>query len=121
MRVCMEQVYTTTLVTAWTFGAHCRAGARLDTGGSEIVALPEFGYGSRRRIAQGLRRADWSDPGELEAAIRRSRPSAVVYGVPTQTVSQMRDLTRDPALRATLERSYVRREVGEFTVWLRAE
>ena len=90
-------------------------------GGSEIVALPEFGYGSRRRIAQGLRRADWSDPGELEAAIRRSRPSAVVYGVPTQTVSQMRDLTRDPALRATLERSYVRREVGEFTVWLRAE
>jgi hypothetical protein len=90
-------------------------------GGAEIVALPEFGYAARRRLAQGVRRAVWSDPGELEAVIRRSRSPAVVYGVPTQTVSQMRGLTRHPALQATLERSYVRHEVGEFTVWLRTE
>jgi hypothetical protein len=89
--------------------------------GAEIVALPEFGYAARRRLAQGVRRAVWSDPGELEAVIRRSRSPAVVYGVSTQTVSQMRDLTRHPALQATLERSYVRHEVGEFTVWLRTE
>jgi hypothetical protein len=89
--------------------------------GAEIVALPEFGYAARRRLAQGVQRAVWSDPGELEAVIRRSRSPAVVYGVSTQTVSQMRDLTRHPALQATLERSYVRHEVGEFTVWLRTE
>lgn len=86
---------------------------------SEILALPEFGYKTGRRIVPGMRRDLWSDPESLEKVIRQGKPSAIVYGLPTHTISQLRDLSGDSRLNATLERAYRRVDVGEFTVWLR--
>lgn len=87
--------------------------------GSEILALPEFGYKSGRRIVAGMRREFWSDSESLEKVIRLEKPSAVVYGLPTHTILQLRGFAADPRLRATLERAYSPVDVGEFTVWLR--
>ncbi|MBI2217759.1 MAG: hypothetical protein HYU51_10710 [Candidatus Rokubacteria bacterium] len=87
---------------------------------SAILALPEFGYHSRRRIVPGAGRHTWGDARAIEALVRGSAPSAVVYGLPTHTVVQMRGLSTDPALASTLGRGYRRIDVGEFTVWLPA-
>lgn len=87
--------------------------------GSEILALPEFGYKSGRRIVAGMRREFWSDSESLEKVIRLEKPSAVVYGLPTHMILQLRGFAADPRLQATLERAYSRVDVGEFTVWLR--
>ncbi len=87
--------------------------------GSEILALPEFGYKSGRRIVAGMRRDLWSEPESLEKVIRQGKPSAVVYGLPTHMIPQLRGLVGDARLKATLERAYRRVDVGEFTVWLR--
>jgi 4-amino-4-deoxy-L-arabinose transferase-like glycosyltransferase len=87
--------------------------------GSEILALPEFGYKSGRRTVPGMKREFWSDPESLEKVIRQEKPSAVIYGLPTHTILQLRGLVSNPQLGATLERAYSRVDVGEFTVWLR--
>jgi len=87
--------------------------------GSEILALPEFGYKTGHRIVLGMRRDLWSDPESLEKVIRQGKPSAIVYGLPTHTISQLRGLASNLRLQATLERAYYRIDVGEFTVWLR--
>lgn len=87
--------------------------------GSQILALPEFGYKSGRLIVAGMRRDLWNDSEGLEKIIRQGKPSAVIYGLPTHTISQLRSLVGDPRLQATLERAYNRIDIGEFTVWLR--
>jgi hypothetical protein len=86
---------------------------------AEILALPEFGYVTGRRIIRGVDQAAWSDPGRLAEKIREARPSAVVYGLPTLTVSEMRGVVESATLRATLEGDYRRVDVGDFTVWSR--
>lgn len=87
--------------------------------GSEILALPEFGYKSGRRIVAGMRREFWSDTKSLEKVIQQGKPSAVVYGLPTHTILQLRGLIGDSRFQSALEQTYSRVGVGEFTVWLR--
>jgi hypothetical protein len=87
---------------------------------AEIVALPEFGYASRRPIIRGILRRHWSDPDALAALVRDRAPAAVVYGLPTHTVEQVRGLEQHPGLRASLGGGYKRHDVGEFTVWVLA-
>jgi hypothetical protein len=87
--------------------------------GGELVALPEFGYAARRPILRGLLRRAWSEPDALAALVRERQPAALVYGLPTHTVGQVRDLNMHTELRAALiEGGYRRRDVGEFAVWL---
>jgi hypothetical protein len=101
-------------------GDFTRAVALLTTPpAGEIVALPEFGYASRRPIIRAMRRAYWSDPGALATLVRDRAPAALVYGLPTHTVEQLRGLDTHAALRAELAGGrYRRHDVGEFAVWL---
>jgi hypothetical protein len=85
----------------------------------ELVALPEFGYAARRPILRGLVRRAWNEPGALAALVRERQPAALVYGLPTHTVGQVRDLNMHAELRAALiDGGYRRHDVGEFAVWL---
>lgn len=83
----------------------------------EILALPEFGYATRRPIVRGMLRRHWNDPGVLAALVRDRAPAALVYGLPTHTVEQVRRLEAHAGLRASLASGYRRHDVGEFTVW----
>ena len=87
--------------------------------GSAILALPEIGYQTQHRIVRGMTRLTWNDPPRLAEIISVERPSAVVYGLPTHTIGQMRALLSDPVITASLQLGYRRIDVGEFTVWLR--
>jgi hypothetical protein len=85
----------------------------------ELVALPEFGYAARRPILRGLLRRAWSEPAALAVLVRERQPAALVYGLPTHTVGQVRDLNMHAELRAALvDGGYRRHDVGEFAVWL---
>jgi dolichyl-phosphate-mannose-protein mannosyltransferase len=87
--------------------------------GSAIVALPEVGYAAGRPLVPGIARRFWHEPAELTRLIRRTAPSAVVWGAATHTLAQVRTLEQDPALAETLARDYRRHAIGGFTVWLR--
>lgn len=50
---------------------------------------------------------------------RKEKPSAVIYGLPTRTIAQLRLLVGESRLQTTLAQTYDRIDVGEFTVWLR--
>jgi hypothetical protein len=49
--------------------------------------------------------------------VRDRAPAALVYGLPTHTVEQVRRLEAHAGLRASLASGYRRHEIGEFTVW----
>jgi len=87
--------------------------------GSAIVALPEVGYAAGRPLVPGIARRLWHEPAELSALIRRTAPSAVVWGTASHTLVQVRRLEQDSVLAEALARDYRRHAVGGFTVWLR--
>src|SRR5207245_4918397 len=72
--------------------------------GSAIVGLREVGYAAGRPLVPGIARRLWHEPAELSALIRRTAPSAVVWGTPSNTLGQGRGLVQDPPLPGALAR-----------------
>jgi hypothetical protein len=61
--------------------------------------------------------AVWTSEPALAAALAVPRLRAVVYGLPTNTLAQVRFLDTTPRLRELLERRFERRTIGSYTIW----
>jgi hypothetical protein len=84
-----------------------------------ILALPEFIYMSNLRPVSGMSRGFWDQPEVLAQLIERENPVAVVYGLPTHTLHQMKQVFTNRKLVTILEKGYQQVTVGEYTVWIR--
>ena len=84
-----------------------------------LMALSEYAYSSGRRLTPGFKRPDWCYPSTLARVIREEAPAAVIYGLPTHTLEQMKCLAAHPDFVAALNENYRRCNAGEFEMWIK--
>ena len=94
-------------------------------------ALQEFGeprtvlgnamisFSSQSMQVEGNTNAIWDSNSELKRLIREERPSAVVYGLPINTIQQVNSVNSDEELQALLSSRYNMTEIGLFWLWLK--
>lgn len=61
----------------------------------------------------------WNDRGLLLRTINSADTAAVVYGVASNTVRQVRDLEASGEIKSELERNFQKRRIGTSAVWIR--
>jgi len=93
-------------------------------------ALQEFGeprtvlgnamisFSSQSMPVEGNSNAIWDSNSEVKRLIREERPSAVVYGLPINTIQQVNSVNSDEELQALLSSRYDMTEIGLFWLWL---
>ena len=67
---------------------------------------------------EGIPNAIWDSTAEVKRLIREERPSAVVYGLPINTIQQVNSVNSDGELQALLSSRYDMTEIGLFWLWL---
>lgn len=83
-----------------------------------IIAPKEFIYSAEAKAPIRSFSEVWDDPKKLKELVSKYWPQAIVYGLPTHTVHWIQKVSLDSQLLQILHKNYIKRQVGEFTIWL---
>lgn len=61
----------------------------------------------------------WSNPESFLAFIRKEKPKAIIYGVPLNTIGELKRTLLNPLVLELLKRDYKREDIGSYTVWVK--
>lgn len=86
---------------------------------SVVLAPAELIYGIGNRVSPFPANAVWTSEPALLGALSAPPVRAVVYGLPTNTIEQLRFLERDPRVVRALHERFRRWTIGSYTVWVR--
>jgi hypothetical protein len=70
-------------------------------------------------LVSGLASSSWEDLPAIAGFIREQKPKAVVYGLPINTIAQLKAIPENAELVSLLTSRYEVRDIGPFEVWLR--
>jgi hypothetical protein len=74
-----------------------------------------------KRYAACFQRNDYLKADNLIATIKKQTPSAVVFGISTNTIDQYRSIFENPQVTGFLKQQGYRKSVlGSYTIWLKA-
>jgi hypothetical protein len=84
-----------------------------------MLAPAELIYGIGNRASPFPANAVWTSEPALMGALSSTRLRAFVYGLPTNTIEQLRFIETDPRVLGALHASFRRWTIGSYIVWMR--
>jgi len=84
-----------------------------------ILAPAELIHGIGNRASPFPANAVWTSESALVGALSSAPLRAFVYGLPTNTVEQVRFIETDPRVVRVLDEGFRRLIIGSYTVWVR--
>jgi hypothetical protein len=84
-----------------------------------MLAPAELIYGIGNRASPFPANAVWTSEPALMGALSSTRLRAFVYGLPTNTIEQLRFIETDPRVLGALHASFRRWIIGSYIVWMR--
>jgi hypothetical protein len=86
---------------------------------SLLLAPAELIYGIGNRASPFPANGVWTSAPALVGALSVTPLRAFVYGLPTNTIEQVRFIERDPRVLGALRERFRRWTIGSYTVWVR--
>lgn len=62
---------------------------------------------------------DWNDINILKSVIISQTPDAIIYGLPINTISQIKLINNDGEIQSLLKRNYRMKRIGGFWLWFK--
>ena len=88
---------------------------------SIIIAPSELIYYLNLTNSKHISNPIWTDTDELKRRLINENTSGLAYSITTNTVNQIKIISRDKTIQELLRKSYDQTKIGTFMVWLRKE
>jgi hypothetical protein len=84
-----------------------------------VFATPEFTYDLRDKEVPQIPWAVWKSPKTIYEAINKMEPDAIIVGLTTHTLQQLKWIFYDPSIQSLLKQHYLRCNKGTYFIWFR--
>ena len=88
---------------------------------SIIIAPSELIYYLDLTNSKHISHPMWTDTDELKRRLTNENTSGLAYSITTNTVNQIKTISRDKTIQELLRENYNHTKIGTFMVWLRKE